>query len=59
MRTDVEGRVLHREGMPLGGLWACGNVSAAVTGPGYPGAGATLGSALTFGYLCGLSAAHG
>ncbi|MFE7243092.1 FAD-dependent oxidoreductase [Streptomyces sp. NPDC057580] len=55
--TDHSGRVLDGSGEPIEGLWACGNNSAPVTGPGYPGAGATLASALTFGYLCGMDTA--
>ena len=35
------------------GLYAAGNVSACVFGPAYPGGGATLGPALTFGFLAG------
>ncbi|MBI2856753.1 MAG: FAD-binding protein, partial [Chloroflexi bacterium] len=38
---------------PIPGLYAAGNVVANVFGPGYPGAGATLGSGTTFGYLAG------
>ena len=34
-------------------LYAAGNVSACVFGPGYPAGGATLGPAITFGYLAG------
>jgi 3-oxosteroid 1-dehydrogenase len=35
------------------GLYAAGNVAASVFGPAYPGGGATLGPALTLGYLAG------
>ena len=38
---------------PIPGLYAAGNVMAGVTGPGYPGAGATIGAGMTFGYLAG------
>ena len=53
MVTDGEGRVLDGEGKPIGGLYAVGNNAASVMGPGYAGSGATLGPAITFGYLAG------
>ncbi|HVX21683.1 MAG TPA: FAD-dependent oxidoreductase [Acidimicrobiales bacterium] len=51
--VDTDGRVLDAEERPLPGLYACGNVSASIFGPGYPGAGATLASGMTMGYLIG------
>jgi succinate dehydrogenase/fumarate reductase flavoprotein subunit len=56
-RTDEHGRVLRVDGQPIPGLYAAGNVMAGVTGAGYPGAGATIGAAMTFGYLAGRHAA--
>jgi len=56
-RTDVDARVLRVDGSPIDGLYAAGNVMAGVTGPGYPGAGATIGAAMTFGWLAGRHAA--
>lgn len=50
MVTDVDARVLRADGTPIDGLYASGNVSAAVMGETYPGPGATLGPAMTFGY---------
>ena len=47
---DDDGQVLDTQGRPLGGLYAVGNVSAAAMGRTYPGAGATLGPAMTFGW---------
>jgi hypothetical protein len=38
-------------------LFAAGNVAASPTGLMYPGAGGTLGFALTFGHLAGRAAA--
>ncbi|MDB5971973.1 MAG: FAD-dependent oxidoreductase [Hydrocarboniphaga sp.] len=49
--TDVNARVLREDGSVIEGLYATGNTTAAVMGPKYPGAGATLGPAMTFGYL--------
>ncbi|WP_257549342.1 FAD-binding protein [Sphingopyxis sp. DBS4] len=50
LQTDDDGQVLDTAGKPLGGLYAVGNVSAAAMGRTYPGAGATLGPAMTFGW---------
>ena len=41
----------RRDGSVIEGLYAIGNTSAAVMGPSYPGAGSTLGPAMTFGYI--------
>lgn len=49
--TDEHARVVDPAGTPIAGLYAVGNTSASVTGPSYPGAGATLGPAMTFGYV--------
>ncbi len=49
--TDEHARVLNSEGVPIAGLYAIGNTSASITGPSYPGAGATLGPAMAFGYI--------
>ncbi|HUQ07734.1 MAG TPA: FAD-dependent oxidoreductase [Kofleriaceae bacterium] len=56
-RTDGDARVLRPDGTAISGLYAAGNVMAGVTGAGYPGAGATIGAAMTFGYLAGRHAA--
>ena len=52
-RIDEHARVLRHDGSAITGLYAAGNASASVFGPAYPGGGATLGPALTFGYLAG------
>jgi succinate dehydrogenase/fumarate reductase flavoprotein subunit len=57
-RVDTHAQVLHVRGVPIVGLYAAGNVMAGITGPGYPGAGATIGTAMTFGYIAGRSAAR-
>jgi 3-oxosteroid 1-dehydrogenase len=49
--TDEYARVVREDGQPIPGLYAIGNTSAAVMGPSYPGAGSTLGPAMTFGYI--------
>jgi 3-oxosteroid 1-dehydrogenase len=49
--TDEFARVVRDGGRPIPGLYAIGNTSAAVMGPSYPGAGSTLGPAMTFGYI--------
>ena len=55
--TDVGARVLDADGQAISGLYAAGNTSASVMGPTYPGAGGTIGPALTFGFLAAESAA--
>ena len=49
--TDERARVLRPDGTVIEGLYAAGNVSAAVMGHTYAGPGATIGPALVFGYL--------
>jgi 3-oxosteroid 1-dehydrogenase len=49
--TDARARVLRDDGSVITGLYAAGNVSAAVMGRSYAGAGATIGPAMTFGYV--------
>ena len=57
LRVDEFARVLYPDGEPTRGLYAVGNCSAPVFGAGYPGAGATLGPAMTFGYVAAKHAA--
>ena len=56
--TDEQGRALDAKGQPIAGLYATGNSSASVMGRTYPGAGTTLGPAMTFGYLAARHAAQ-
>nr|WP_042195351.1 3-oxosteroid 1-dehydrogenase [Kibdelosporangium sp. MJ126-NF4]CEL21956.1 3-oxosteroid 1-dehydrogenase [Kibdelosporangium sp. MJ126-NF4] len=56
MRTDARARVLRADGSVIAGLYAAGNASAAVMGTSYAGAGATIGPAMTFGYLAASTA---
>jgi hypothetical protein len=51
LRTDEHGRVLRSDDTVIDGLYAVGNTSAAVMGRSYAGAGATIGPAMTFGYI--------
>jgi len=51
MRTDTHARVLTEHDEIIGGLYAAGNCSAAAMGGTYPGAGGTIGPAMTFGFL--------
>lgn len=44
-------QVVGKDGNPIPGLYAAGNTTASVMGYSYPAAGATLGPAMTFGYL--------
>ncbi|CAA0125273.1 3-oxosteroid 1-dehydrogenase [Halioglobus japonicus] len=48
---DEYARVLNASGDVIEGLYAAGNASAAVMGNTYPGAGSTIGSAMTFAYI--------
>jgi succinate dehydrogenase/fumarate reductase flavoprotein subunit len=55
--TNKHGQVLDTNGNVIDGLYAAGNVMASVAGAGYFGGGATIGLALTWGYICGKHAA--
>jgi len=49
--TDEKARVIGEDGRPIAGLYAIGNNAASAMGESYPGAGVTIGPAMTFGYL--------
>lgn len=58
LRTDEFARVLRDDDSVVKGLYAVGNASAAVMGRSYAGAGATIGPAMTFGYVAAKHIAH-
>lgn len=49
--VNENAQVTDNSGRPIPGLYACGNTTASVMGNSYPAAGATLGPAMTFGFL--------
>jgi 3-oxosteroid 1-dehydrogenase len=49
--TDALARVIDTHGAPIAGLYAVGNNAASAMGESYPGAGVTIGPAMTFGYI--------
>jgi succinate dehydrogenase/fumarate reductase flavoprotein subunit len=53
IRTDQHARALDGDDHAIAGLYAAGNDMASIMGGNYPGAGITLGPALTFGYIAG------
>ena len=56
-RTNTKGQVLNVRGRVIPGLYAAGNTAASPCGPAYWGGGATISTAMTFGYICGINAA--
>ncbi|MDC2964349.1 FAD-dependent oxidoreductase [Gammaproteobacteria bacterium] len=56
--TDESARVINQEGKPIAGLYAVGNCSASAMGHFYPGAGGTIGPAMTFGFIAGMHVAR-
>jgi 3-oxosteroid 1-dehydrogenase len=55
--TDAEARVLKADGTPIEGLYACGISTASPFGGVYPGAGASVGPSMTFGWIAARHAA--
>ena len=58
LRADDRARVLREDGSPIEGLFAIGNTAANVFGASYPGAGATIGQGLVYGYIAAHEAAR-
>jgi 3-oxosteroid 1-dehydrogenase len=57
VRADAHARVLRENGSVINGLYAIGNTAANAFGTSYPGAGATIGQGLVFGYIAAHDAA--
>jgi len=55
--ADREARVLREDGSVIAGLYAIGNTAANAFGATYPGAGATIGQGLVYGYIAARHAA--
>ncbi|MXQ14825.1 FAD-dependent oxidoreductase [Microvirga makkahensis] len=55
--VNANGQVRDTSGREIEGLYACGNDINSIMSGSYPGAGITLGPALTFGYIVGRHAA--
>ncbi len=49
--TNANAQVVDKDGEPIPGLYAAGNDAASVMGGTYPGAGITIGPAMTFGFI--------
>jgi hypothetical protein len=56
--TDASARVCDGEGNPIPGLFACGNDMNSPFGGEYPGAGAQIGLAMTFGFVAARTTAE-
>ncbi|MEV3964356.1 3-ketosteroid-delta-1-dehydrogenase [Nocardia sp. NPDC050193] len=56
--ADQNARVLREDGSVIEGLYAIGNTAANAFGATYPGAGATIGQGLVYGYIAARHAAR-
>jgi predicted oxidoreductase len=57
LATNAQCQVLTQDKQAIRGLYAVGNDAASIMGGNYPGAGITLGPAVTFGYVVGMGLA--
>ena len=55
--TDSSARVLDANGKPIEGLYACGIATASAMGRVYPGAGASVGPSMVYGWIAAKHAA--
>lgn len=53
MKTDVDARVINKDGKPVPGLFAVGCDQNSVMRGAYPGGGSSIGPGMTFGYRAG------
>ena len=58
LRADPQARACNASGEPIPGLYVCGNDMQSAFGGEYPGAGAQLGQAMTFGWIAARHAAQ-
>jgi 3-oxosteroid 1-dehydrogenase len=56
--TDERARVLKPDGSIIPGLYATGNAAASILGKAYPGAGASIGAAMVFGWVAARDASN-
>jgi succinate dehydrogenase/fumarate reductase flavoprotein subunit len=57
--TTIHGQVIGRGGVPIHGLYACGNDMGSIMAGTYPGPGTTLGPAIVFAHRAAMHAATG
>jgi 3-oxosteroid 1-dehydrogenase len=57
--TDAHSRVVRRDGSVIPGLYAAGVATASAMGRVYPGAGASIGPSMVFGYIAAKHATGG
>lgn len=53
LKTDIDARVVDKDGKPVSGLFAVGCDQNSVMRGAYPGGGASIGPSMTFGYRAG------
>jgi succinate dehydrogenase/fumarate reductase flavoprotein subunit len=58
LATNAECQVIDQNKKSIEGLFAVGNDAASIMGGNYPGAGITLGPAVTLGYVAAMSIVH-
>lgn len=51
LKTNAKAQVVGKDGKAISGLYAIGNNAASAMGESYPGAGVTIGPAMTFGFI--------
>jgi len=58
IKTNKNAQVINEQGVPIDGLFACGNDMASIMKGAYPGPGITLGPAIAFGYRAAMQMKH-